>query len=83
MPRGTRTTYERAICGLVIRDGDYVTLSNQWASVTITYHEDDRAWFCTGDLLETREESQSFLSARDAYNYAIGSLAEFAKGRLS
>lgn len=71
------------------RDGDTLTLSNQWARVTITFQAgesgpgyfDPTQYVVTGDLLEHREQTKAFRTAGAAISYAMQSLAAYQDGR--
>lgn len=89
----TRTGYEAPLSGVELRDGDYVELANQWAKVRITVEVDEdanaRIFKVSGDVVrfdrngvaDLRAHELAFPSARDAWNNAMASLAEYARGR--
>lgn len=71
------------------RDGDTLTLSNQWAKVTITFQADESGpgysapaqYVVHGDLLEHRAQTKTFRTAGAAISYAMQSLAAYQDGR--
>lgn len=85
------TGYEMALSGRELRDGDSVTLANQWAKVTVSVEVDGNARIFknTGDVVQFdrngvanyRQHELAFPSARDAFKNALASLAEYARGR--
>lgn len=67
------------------KPGDYLTLANQWANVTITRLEpdDDKRWEVTGDLMNLRSRAERFGTIGAAMIYAVASLALYEQGRAS
>lgn len=61
-------------------DGDTLTLSNQWANVTITYSREDDNYRVTGDLLDVRLQSKGCRNMAEAMSYAMKSLASYQEG---
>jgi len=68
-------------------NGDYLTIGNQWATVTITYdptdYDKDKPYVASGDLKHAHLSSTPFANLNAAIQYAYESLAYFAKGRAA
>lgn len=63
-----------------LEDGDTLTLSNQWANVTITYSREDDNYRVTGDLADIRLHSKGCANVTEAMSYAMRSLASYQEG---
>jgi hypothetical protein len=86
-----RTAYEAAIAGAAFKDGDYLTIANAWATVTLIVEVDGEARIFknTSDVVQFDTQGHclghplelAFPSAKDAINNALASIAHFAKER--
>lgn len=66
------------------RPGDTMTLSNQFARVTITLDcaaGQPDSYVVEGDLLDSRAQTKEFRTAGAAISYAMQSLAAYQDGR--
>ena len=63
------------------RTGDELTISNQWAKVTISREQDAPHFIVTGDLADFRTTSKEFTKLGDAVDFAFTSLATYQRGR--
>lgn len=68
--------------GAALRNGDYLRLENQWARVCITwvrdYPEDKPVYMVDGDTTNGRRVD--IPTAREALDYALACLAQYAEG---
>lgn len=62
---------------------DFMQLSNQWARVTITRHDEptEGRYAIEGDLMDTRARVIYRNTVDEALRYALASLALYASGR--
>ena len=81
------STQQCAMSGRTLRVGDFLTIGNQWATVTVTHDPTDygrgQPYVVTGDLKHTDVPDMPFPTLQAAVQYAFQSLAEYAKGRVA